>query len=164
MTQTSRCGKGIVILEAVSKEEDLNPSGGIILNPPPDDGRCEVCGRHMSELEPFGGPGDPLVGDFSGELLVKTFRPDFPLPDEIREVNKRAKKEESIRSKDDFQSWLIANYGEAGRKRLDEIYEAWQEAGFNQVGKSWECRDCIILDNDEYFEKLEQRPKNIGVN
>jgi len=44
------------------------------INPPPSDERCECCGRHVSELKPFGGPGDPLVGDFSGALLAKHFR------------------------------------------------------------------------------------------
>ena len=46
----------------------------IVINPPPSDSRCECCGKHVSELKPFGGPGDPLVGDFNGALLVKTFR------------------------------------------------------------------------------------------
>jgi hypothetical protein len=65
---------GIVALGAVSNKEGLKPSGHIRINPPPNDGKCEVCGRHMSQLDPFGGPGDPLVGDFSGELLVKRYR------------------------------------------------------------------------------------------
>jgi hypothetical protein len=148
---------GIVLLDAISKEKDLMPTGRIIINPPPGDGRCDVCGRHISELKPFGCPGDPLVGDFSGKLLIKNFRPDFPLPDEIREVNKRAKKEEGIRSQDDFDSWYIANYSEDERKRLNEIFEEWEEMGLHQFSKSWECRDCIVLDLDEYFEKLNQR-------
>jgi hypothetical protein len=46
----------------------------IQINPPPSDERCEGCGRHVSEIKPFGRPGDPLVGDFSGALLVKHFR------------------------------------------------------------------------------------------
>ena len=48
------------------------------VNPPPADGRCECCGTHMSELKPFGGSGDPLVGDFTGALLVKKFRELIP--------------------------------------------------------------------------------------
>ena len=150
-------GSEILNPEAISKEEDLRPRGRSIINPPPSDGRCIVCDRHISELKPFGGPGDPLVGDFTGEVLVKNFRPDFPYPDEIREVNKRAKKEEGIRSGDDFESWFIANYGEDERKRLNEIFETWEETGLNQVGKSWECRDCIVLDDDEYFQKSKRR-------
>ena len=27
---------------------------------------------------------------------------------------------------------------------------------FSQAGSSWECRDCIVLDEDEYFEQLEK--------
>lgn len=50
----------------------------ILINPPPSGRRCECCGKHISELKPFGGPGDPLVGDFRGALLVKTFRQEFP--------------------------------------------------------------------------------------
>ena len=37
-----------------------------------------ICGRHVRELEDFGGAGDPLVGDFYGAKLVKKFREDFP--------------------------------------------------------------------------------------
>jgi hypothetical protein len=61
------------------------------------------CGKHISELKQFGGPGDPLVGDFRGAKLVKTFRQEFP------------------------------NYA--------------------QVGASWECRDCIILPDKEYWKR-----------
>lgn len=71
-------------IDAVFKEIKNNTELGINgeneksqtiwLNPPPVDNRCECCGRHISELKPFGGPGDPLVGDFSGAFLVKHFR------------------------------------------------------------------------------------------
>ena len=47
----------------------------ISINPPPRDMKCQRCGKHVDELKPFGGPGDPLVGDFTGAKLVKTFRP-----------------------------------------------------------------------------------------
>ena len=47
-------------------------------NPPPaDNRRCYICDRHVDELESFGGPGNPLVGDFSGAKLVKTWREEF---------------------------------------------------------------------------------------
>ena len=75
----------------------------ILINPSPNDKRCMCCGRHISELKQFGGPGDPLVGDFRGAKLVKTFRQEFP------------------------------NYA--------------------QVGASWECRDCIILPDKEYWRR-----------
>jgi Zn finger protein HypA/HybF involved in hydrogenase expression len=36
----------------------------VLISPPPMDGRCECCGRHVSELRPFR----------SGSLLVQKFR------------------------------------------------------------------------------------------
>ena len=48
------------------------------INPPPADERCCICRRHVDELPPFGGAGDPLVGDFSGAKLVKHWREDMP--------------------------------------------------------------------------------------
>ncbi|MGA2666187.1 MAG: hypothetical protein ABSF83_14705 [Nitrososphaerales archaeon] len=37
---------------------------------------CDSCHRGATKLKPFGGRGDPLVGDFTGAPLVKTWRPD----------------------------------------------------------------------------------------
>jgi hypothetical protein len=50
----------------------------VLINPPPQDGNCQICGRHVSELESFGGSGNPLFGDFFGAKLIKTFREDYP--------------------------------------------------------------------------------------
>ncbi len=52
--------------------------GKILINPPPQDGNCMICKRHVSELEAFGGPGDPCLGDFSGAKLIKMFREYYP--------------------------------------------------------------------------------------
>lgn len=46
----------------------------VLINPPPENKRCERCDEHISKLKPFGKEGDPLVGNFDGALLVKTFR------------------------------------------------------------------------------------------
>lgn len=73
----------------------------VSINPPPRDEKCECCRRHIKDLKPFGGRGDPLVGDFTGALLVKTFREGAP----------------------------------------------------NQVSASWECRDCIVLGDEDYWRK-----------
>ena len=146
---------GVVSLGAVSKKEDLSQPYRISINPPPNDGRCMVCGRHMSELIPFGGPGDPLVGDFSGELLVKKFRPDGPYDAEAEEAWEKAQK--VTNDEDDPLPWFIANYGEEKGKRL-----YWAGQLYGSIGKSWECRDCYVLDDDEYFEKLRQRYQEHG--
>ena len=66
-------------------DRDYQSDGGpcsdkrkILLNPPPQSGECDICGRHVRNLDPYGGPGDPLIGDFSGAKLVKSFREEFP--------------------------------------------------------------------------------------
>jgi hypothetical protein len=42
---------GIVSFYSISSEEDLNLKPKISINPPPSDGRCYFCGRHVSELK-----------------------------------------------------------------------------------------------------------------
>lgn len=82
----------------------------ILINPPPQDMKCECCGKHIDELKPFGKEGDPLKGDFNGSKLVKIFRG----------------------------------------------YDT--EHGRN-VYASWECRDCIILNEDDYYNRCEMFKK-----
>jgi hypothetical protein len=154
MTQIFIKENGVLSLGAVSREEDLNPprnSYRCFLNPPPEDGRCEVCGKHMSELKPFGGPGDPLVGDFSGELLVKRFRPAGPYIEEAEKAGNEYVKTHPEIHDDEYEGdplpWFINKFG---KEKGEELYWAW--AAHDQVGKSWECRDCIILDDDEYWK------------
>ena len=65
--------------EEMEMGDEEKPKLTISINPPPQDGRCEVCGKHASEVKPFGGPGDPLVGDFTGARLLKNFRNIFPV-------------------------------------------------------------------------------------
>ena len=82
------------------------------INPPPSDKRCDCCERHTSELTPFGGPGDPLVGDFRGALLVKRYRPAGPYDEEatnaFREDDKRCEED----GHKDALEWLRAKYGD----------------------------------------------------
>lgn len=145
-------------LGAVSKEEDLEPKGSFIINGPPSDGRCEVCGRHMSELKPFGGPGDRLVGDFSGELLVKIWRREGPYDEESEKAWEEAEKAtEGTPESNDLHPWFIGKYGKEKRERL--FFGGMLSSSSRS---SWECRDCIILDEDEYFEKLSQTYKKQG--
>jgi hypothetical protein len=77
---------GVLSLGSIDGEKDLEPKPGFNINTSPADGRCDCCGRSLDELKPFfGKAGDPLVGDFPGALLIKTFRA-MALPDE--EVNR----------------------------------------------------------------------------
>jgi hypothetical protein len=50
--------------EGVPVDEEIKKYNWV--NPPPSDRRCECCGKHISELEPFDGP--------AGAILVKNFR------------------------------------------------------------------------------------------
>jgi len=45
-----------------------------VINGPPDDGRCESCGRHVSELEAFDLP--PHLG-LQGVKLMAAWRDEF---------------------------------------------------------------------------------------
>ncbi len=142
---------GITLARSVDCQEDLKLFQGL-LNPPPLDGKCHCCGRHISELKPFGGPDDPLVGNFSGAFLVKIFRPFAPYDEEAGRALQEAKsryKEEGF--KDEFD-YLIHKHGPEEGKRLSHIIEC-----YSQSESSWECRDCVVLDEDEWFEKHDQR-------
>ncbi len=137
-----------ISMGAVSKEDDLSQKGRISVNPPPADGRCYVCGKHMSELKPFGGPGDPLVGDFTGELLVKSWRWEGPHNEEAEKAWEEADK--AVPEGEDLLPWFISKYG---REKGEDFYHYSSP----YVGSSWECRDCILLDDDEYLKVISER-------
>jgi hypothetical protein len=142
---------GVISMGSIDNEEDLKIKPGFNINPPPQDGKCECCGRHISVLKPYGGPGDPLVGDFSGAYLVKKFRPDAPYNEEAEAACKMA---EECYESDGFDGpldWMIEKHGE---EKGENLYY-WSMA-YHSAGKSWECRDCAVLDTNEYFEKLKQ--------
>ncbi|MGO8761448.1 MAG: hypothetical protein ACLP2P_12140 [Desulfobaccales bacterium] len=54
----------IYTINVVNTPEDLRIKPGLNINPPPEDGRCERCGKHISEVKPYK----------NGVLLVKNFR------------------------------------------------------------------------------------------
>jgi len=125
----------------------------IHINPPPRDRKCECCGRHTSELRPFGKAGDPLVGDFDGVLLLKNFRAMTwhreEWDDILKEVYEQCRNTESW---EDFESDLIKQVGEEKAQELLSYDQA-----VNTVSASWECRDCFILYGKEFFTKLYEK-------
>lgn len=150
MTKISHNENGFLSLSAVSKGEDLRPTGyRVLLNPPPADGKCYVCGRHISELKPFDYPG------FEGELLVKTFRTDYLYYNEEaaeawKEADKAMKETPGL---NDPLPWFIDKYGEEKGKELYEKTYGWYDG---TISSSWECRDCIVMDDFEYNLKRGQ--------
>ena len=104
----------------------------IILPPLPD--RCQVCGRHISKLKPFGGFGDPVEEDFTGEKLVMTWRPcrRYQMP----------------------KGW-VDSILKNKKWNIDKTHLPYEE----DIDASCECRDCIVLSHDE-CEKLMQSAKD----
>jgi hypothetical protein len=149
----------ILTLDRIKEEEDLKPKPGVNINPPPADGRCECCGRYMSDLTPFGGPGDPLVGDFTGAYLIKRYRPYGPYDERAEKALEEAEKLYLNEGFDDELDYMMHKYGNLEGKRL-----YWAPVLHGYVSKSWECRDCVVLDTNEYIEKLKQMRKSFAVN
>lgn len=123
----------------------------IRINPPPHDHRCEVCGKGEKELKPFGKAGDPLVGDFNGAYLVKTFR-SMAMPVENKKFIKLLKEHEKKDSWDGFEKALDKEFGKEEAKQI-----LFRDQLANTVEASWECRDCAVLDGEEYFKRRSQR-------
>ena len=145
-------GNGIISISSVESEEDLKPRLGMNINPPPKDGRCMCCNRHINELKPFGKGGDQLLGDFDGSFLVIRWRHEGPFDEAAESAMKealRCYKDEGFEYASD---WLISKYG---LERGDQLAFSAQLHGI--IRSSWECRDCIFLKEDEYFAKLRER-------
>lgn len=101
--------------------------------------KCYICGVDVENLLPFGGPGDPLTGDFTGQKLVKTYRALYEGP--------AIEKYEEILNKYTYNSGSISDNlpeleKEYGVEEVDRAF-AYDQAK-NTVGSSWECRDCIL--------------------
>ena len=111
----------------------------ISINPPPSDRKCERCGKHVSELKSFGGPGDPLVGDFTGAFLVKNFRSMYEgEPIEQYEKVLSEYKYDAEKLTDNI-SELQEKYGEV---LIDSVFTYAQLC--DTITASWECRNCFI--------------------
>ena len=110
---------------------------------PPKDKKCEVCRRHISELNPYGENGEPLDKDFSGKYFVGRIRPftynreDWPSISYHLESDKKY-----------LKTYFSKKYGK------DRFPLSWSFSGNILKYKSRECRECILLNTDEYIEKI----------
>lgn len=117
--------------------------------------RCDCCGRHLDELRPFT-EGDPVTDYFNGKLLARRDRPDAPPTEEVNKIMDEffgscITYEDHQKAKEK----LIQKYGE------EEAENLWTFAFFldGLFKPSWECKDCIVLDTHQYFEKkMAQEP------
>lgn len=116
----------------------------VFLNPPPADRKCQGCGIGISELVSFGKAGDPLVGDFDGQKLVKTFR-GMAEEGSCPELDKILIEQDRLVALNggvwcgEIETTLEQTFG---KKMVDNAYSYDQLCC--TVGASWECRDCII--------------------
>ena len=108
---------GVTSIGTVESEEDLNPAPGININPPPSDGRCACCGRHISELKPYGKASNPLMGDFSDALLVKRWRAAGPHDEEAE----NAINEALSHGVENILEHLLSK---CGKEKLKELHDA----------------------------------------
>jgi hypothetical protein len=115
------------ISEEFEKEEDykLTQYSRILINPPPPGGRCEVCGK-QSELATHWRPNGPY-----DEEAEKAWEKWGEAPDE------------------DPMPWFVAEYGKEKGKRL-----CLAGMAHDQGDISWECRDCAVLNDEEYFKTI----------
>ena len=133
------------------KQEGKKKKKPVVLhiNPPPSHGRCECCFRHMKEVPAFGGAGDPLVGDFKGAKLIKTFRAHTYHRKEwdkiLNEVYEACRGTEQW---EDFEKELIKRVGKDRAEKL-----LGYDQSVNTVSASWECRDCVIVYGKDFFDK-----------
>jgi len=112
---------------------------------------CTCCGKHLSELKPFGKAGDPLIRDCNGELLVRTYRTFRHYHEEVEKALDEAKKN-GIDTYQGIEEWLIDKYGkEKGENLIFLFYEA------TVTDKFFLCRDCIVLDEKEFFEVIDKK-------
>ena len=147
-----------------SSKEDSNLRPQTCINPPLSQERCWCCGRHISELEPFEKSEEGESEDFfifddeddGKEVLIKRFRLHSPYDEEAEEALKEAEKHlaNGVKEDDDPSEWLIEKYGKEEANRLIN-----RASASNYSFSSWECKDCIVLDDDEYFEKKNQSDK-----
>ena len=131
----------------------------LTINPPPNDKKCECCGVHIKDLSIFGKEGDPLVGNFEGAKLVKIFRPMlYRHKKEIYNTKRMWIKPNTKNNKEDFpildEKKFMKKYG---KKKLEEYW--LYEQLCDTIEASWECRNCIILSNKEYFNR--KRKQNV---
>jgi hypothetical protein len=139
---------------AIHSEEDikLSPPSWLI-NPYPGDGRCQCCGKHLNELEPFTLIGHPSGLDFEGVRLVKNLRPMAPRDLRVDRTMKEF-----------FGGALDLEGIEKAWERLKEVYGqeraeflcAYSDHAIT-ARSSWECWECNDLEDEAYFEVKDAR-------
>ena len=156
IVDTTEANNGILDMNenqkrSVQNEDDLESKLIFYIDRPPWHIRCFCCLRHIDELDAFGGPGDPLVGDFTGAKLVRIYRSWCPHNEEFERILDEAKEKYLADGFANGDAWIVAKYG---KEMALEIETYTEEVGY--IRKNFECRDCIVLDDNEFYEKTER--------
>ena len=144
-------GDRIIAPGSIKNEQDSLPGAGIDINPPKD-GRCYCCGRHISQLRPFGTAENSLVADFDGSYLVKTWRPTGLYDEEAKQALREADQRFLEEGYESPEEWLADVFGKEKAAQLMHSVEV-----FATSSARWLCKDCMVLDEYEYLTKLHQR-------
>jgi len=114
--------------------------------------RCACCKKSVHELKPFEDPEDPedpFFDSYNGYLLAKQYRPFAVLNEEESKFIEENQKIFFECDEEEAIKLLKEKYGEGVDEGL------WLRGmAARSVGSSRECRDCFVLDNREYIEKL----------
>jgi hypothetical protein len=119
--------------------------------------RCDCCGRHINELKPFTKQEFPNIGANEGQFLIWRYRRMGPYNEESVEAWYEWYKvyDEFVGTGDngkDSLTWMQLKYG---KEKGEELYYADQF--YATADKTNECKDCINLNADEYFETIKKR-------
>jgi hypothetical protein len=128
----------------------VKPKDVISINPPPHEDRCECCMRLQSELKPF---VDGVSFRFTKRPIVPN---NYVIQGIFMEFYENCDTEEDCQKSKDR---LVQKYGE---KKAEYIL-GWIECG--QRSFSYECRDCMSMDDYEYYERCldnEDPPNRCG--
>jgi hypothetical protein len=145
-------------------EKDLRLRPGFNISPPPEDGRCMCCGKHLRELKPFGKGENQSCDDHSGALLVKHWIWGGFLPEE-----------EDLRFMEEFfqdcgpeetpeLSFMRAEerFIQKNGKKKAEIIIPRIKAISSQLTTTWLCKDCSVLDGRQCHEKKMAQDRTAG--
>lgn len=116
------------------------PKVQLSINPLPKDGKCNCCGKHINNLRAFD-KSDEFV---NGAKLVKNFRTmAMPVIDE-RYI--KIEKEYAEKDYEGFEEALFEIFAGSTETMLLRAHLS------DTIEASWECRDCFILDDKDYFK------------
>jgi len=148
------------IINKSSKQQGSIRRLTVRINPPQEsDWECDCCGRPISELEPFSLEWNRESGAFDAIYLGRQYRRMCPYDEEAEKAERIYNEfhwegetyEDSLKA----DKKMIEKYGE---KKVEEVSFLVQAA--TSFDKSWECRDCGVLNERDYFEKHSRRFRN----